>query len=524
MCSVSFSICSMLRCIYPNLTYLFLVYLGQTVKNFKSIAHQIEWIYSVEFPGRPVPLVILSDGKPSYVINQWIYWLLEEGTPPATLELHISSLMQLYEFYFTVNRNRPITKEFAENFISDFLDVKRRGSQLMGWKPNPKKSTLQSYLYSLNRFDEWQSIFHGAHRMNPSEETFMSNYEIYRDFKRRHKHDPLIHMFPSQKHKKILHKHKVSIGHRRFTVGRQSIPKIFPIEKFVDFVERTPNPRDQMLWLLMGGGSLRKSEPLHLFYQDVLGVHDNGSTQIRLADPETGTITWEKNGRIFQGTRADYFDQCFENKQFRNTNPELYKLVPRTLGKRGVNHVGFKGMTFSDDGERTLINGRYTVWNELFWIEPRLGSRFQVAYHDYIQKHFFGKPKGWPYHPWLFITLEKNRYGMPMTLGAIRQAWKSALCRVGLEKSGLTPHSLRHMYGAYCASVLNLPIELTKTLMHHSSLSSTEVYYHLRAEDVRAAISKAIVKQNLDDELQYLIMPDSPRLNMPSTWNGGFDE
>lgn len=495
------------------------MHIGGAVKSLRNTAYQIEWIYSLEFPGRPVPLIILSDGKPGYAINQWIYWLLEEGTSPATLEKHVSAVMQLYEFYHRVHKDRPITKDISENLISDFLDAKRNGSELMGWKANPRRSTLQNYLRSLNLFDEWHSTFHGAHRMNPSEEAFMSSYEIYLDFKRRDKYDPLIHLFPSRKHMKEIHDHKVRIEHKRFTVGRKSIPKTFPVEKFVDLVERTPNPRDQMLLLLMGGGSLRKSEPLHLFYEDVLGVHDDGSTRIRLADPEDGVITWEKNGKLFEGTRTDYFENCFENTQFRNTNPDLYKLVPRTLGKRGANHVGFKGMTFSDDGERAFIDGRYTVWNELFWIEPRLGARFQVAYQNYIQEHFYERPKGWPYHPWLFITLEKNRYGMPMTLSALRQAWGSALYRVGLEKSGLTPHSLRHMYGAYCASVLGLPIELTKTLMHHSSISSTEVYYHLRANDVRAAISEANAKQNRTGELEYLIMPNSPRLNMPNTWS-----
>ena len=64
----------------------------------------------------------------------------------------------------------------------------------------------------------------------------------------------------------------------------------------MELVEHTPNPRDQMLWLIMGGGSLRQSETLHIYYQDVLGVDNRGATRIRLDDPEIGEITWYKDG------------------------------------------------------------------------------------------------------------------------------------------------------------------------------------------------------------------------------------
>jgi integrase len=487
--------------------------------HIENTAWQIEWIYTIEFPGRPVPLVILQDGKPGYVINQWVYWLLEEGVTPSTLEQHIRSVMQLYEFCYRKYGNESLNETQSLNLISDFLEAKRKGSQLLGWKPNRRSSTLKKYLHSINLFDKWNTTFNKALHLNPNEECFMTRYQVNLKFRQRKKFDLLIHLHPAKIHKQKVYKYNVKIDHQRFCVDSHIIPKAFPVEMFVPLIEATRNPRDQMLWLLMAGGSLRQSETLHLFYEDVLGINKDGVPRIRLADPETGIISWYKDGRQVTGNRLQYMEDCFRNEIFKKTRPDLFQIMPRTMGKRGRDHAGFKGMTFSDSGESCIIDGRYTTWNELFWIEPAFGYRFQKAYQEYVSDNFFNKPGGWPWHPWLFITQVKTLYGTPLTLQAIRSAWKTALTRIGLGNSGLSPHSLRHMYGAYCASVLQLPLEMTRTLMHHASVSSTQVYYHLRSADVRNAITEAILNRLQTEEFKYLIMPSAPRLNVPESWN-----
>jgi integrase len=490
------------------------------LKLIANCSYQIEWIYTEEFPGRAIPLVILADGRPGYVINQWIYWLLEEDIQPSTLEKHVRAVMQLYEFHYRKYGPTQLTQQQAQRILADFLDAKRHGSELMGWPANNNKTTLKRLLASINLFDEWQATYHGGHRLNPSEQRFLSTWETYRKFKIREKWDPMLHLFPSQSHSKTEHEHKVRIGHKRFQVGRKSIPKAFPIERFVELVEHTPNPRDQMLWLLMGGASLRQSETLHIYYQDILGIRNDGSTRIRIADPEEGEIHWEKDGKSRKGTRQEYLSECYSNHQFKYTRPELYNLSPRTKGKRGADHAGFKGMTFSTDGEQAIsADGRIVYWHELFWCDPRFGSRFQKAYEEYVAEHFHGKPRDWPYHPYLFINLEKNEYGLPMTLGALRGAWKRAVDRIGMGNCGLGPHSLRHMYGSYSASILKLPLEVTRTLMRHASTTSTEAYYHLRSDDVRKAIATAVIEHAGVPILDYLIMPDTPRLSPPATWS-----
>ncbi|MBT7411125.1 MAG: hypothetical protein HN826_15610 [Methylococcales bacterium] len=487
---------------------------------FYNSTWQVEWIYTTDFPGRHVPLVIVKNGKPGFVINQWIYWLLEEGITPSLLDERIRAVMHLYEFYNRTYSNRKPTHNESKNLIANFLDAKKYGSANLGWKATPNTSTLKKYLHSINSFDKWQTTFHGASRMNPAEEQFMSSWEIYHDFRRRSKWDPMLHLFPSRVHQKVQHAHTIKIEHSRFRLGKKIIPKAFPINRFVELIEKTSNPRDQMLLLLMGGGSLRGSETLHLYFSDVLGINKYGASKVRLDDPETGEMNWVHKGKNRTGTRAQYLSELYVNDQFKYTNPPLYKLTPRTQGKPGVDHAGFKGMTFSSGGESGItIDGQVIHWHEIFWCDPRFGIRFQKAYDEYVSQNFFNKSSQWPHHPYLFITLEKNNYGMPLKLGALRGVFNRALKRLGMEKSGLGKHSLRHMFGEYCASILNLSIEQTRTLMHHGSTLSTEQYYHLQSEDVRKAINKAIIENAGIKITDYMIMPNSECIQLPETWS-----
>jgi len=245
-----------------------------------------------------------------------------------------------------------------------------------------------------------------------------------------------------------------------------------------------------------------------------------GDTRIRLGDPEIGEFDWELSGRSRTGTREEYLEECYVNEQFKHTIPALYRLAPRTKGKRGADHAGFKGMTFSDDGDNFVMeDGRVVCWHEMFWCDPRFGIRFQKSYEEYTHEHFHGKPSVWPYHPYLFINIEKQTYGQPMTLAAVRGAWKRALKRIGMSGCGLGPHSLRHMFGEYCASVLKMTLEETRVVMHHASTASTEVYFHMRSKDVRDAINKAVAENAGVNITDYMILPGTPPIQLPEIWS-----
>lgn len=521
---------------------------------YKPRHHQINWVYTVEFPGRQFPLVLI-DGQPSYVLNQYLYSLVEEEITPSSLEAHLTALTMMYEF--TIARyGQTLDREQAKALVAEFIDARKYGTdqyclksiedtrhgylnQLgLHWKPIKDHRTTERQIQYINEFDDWQAHFHRADRMNPYETVFKSAFEIYNDFKMRSSWDALAHLHPTRQHTKKQYETTVrpkrEHKRKRQQQNRKSVKldRGFPLKRFVELVESARNPRDKMLWLLCGGGSLRGSEPLHLLFSDIEGLDELGQARVRLADPEYGMIEWDDpiTGAHRNGTRTEYFAQVWQNAVLP-AGHKLKNLQPRIkYGKRNSGlFVGWKGMTFEEsDGGNVLgcPDGRdydaYHVW----WIDPRIGAYFYQCYLDYMNEYiyrnpFTGKPNplGWPYHPWLLINIDKQNYGSPMSVSALKGAWSRLIERMGLEGRGLGKHSLRHMYGYYCANVLRLSQQLTKSLMHHGDVGSTGTYYHLLKSTIQGEITQGVLEASkIDADLTLLIKPNTPKVNYPEHW------
>jgi integrase len=468
-------------------------------------------------------MVLLENGRPGYVINQWIAYLLDEEITDSRLEEYVRSLCHLYEFHWAQKATFQLLalKTEGRNLLEDFFIAKRFGTdrhsiksgekynwlQYLGlyWKPLTRSiKTLRKYQNAINEFDEWQVAFNQSLSINPYEEKTQTTYEIFRELICRSKYDVFLHLYPAREHTKKIHKNYVhgKYLHRHIeqSANRKRAPKAFPLDRFPDLIQTTPNVRDKLLWLLMGAGSLRSSETLHLFLSDVDGVNkEDGAAKVILDHPEFGYINWEENSRMRSTTREEYFRLCWKNEQFSIGHP-LRNLQPRTkYGPRNSKfHAGFKGMTFGENESRETL---FTHTNKrrnynphyIWWLDVRYGQLFHILFNRYFQEYFAPTPKHWPWHPWLIISTNKTNHGMPFTIPALKQAWKRALHRIGMEDSGLGVHSLRHMYGYYCANILNIPLEITQMRMHHANISSTMTYHHPESSTIRKAIEKAAI-------------------------------
>ncbi|EIF28517.1 site-specific recombinase XerD [Burkholderia sp. Ch1-1] len=485
----------------------------------------VKYVSTAEFPHGRFPLVFLN-GQPGYVVNQWIYYMIDAHVGQSLLEERIRAVLHLYDYCMARYGDRGLTREESVALVGDFLLAKRDGTDLPGgknpfglnWRP-ARRTTLKRYLAALNEFDIWHATFHHADRLNPSESRLMTAWERYSDFRQREKWDPMLHLFPSRSRTKDAFAHQIPEKHRRFQYAGKPLPKCFPLHAFVDLVEQCSNPRDKMLFLQLFGLGLRESEPLHLFAEDVFGVTPHGEARIRLDDPETGRWEWyDAAGKKTVSSRTDYLDVCWQNHEFRSSHRELYRLVPRTrYGRRGGMFVGFKGMTFHlDEGAGSAVFG-----HEAIWIDPRIGIYFRACFDEYMHENFYGKPYRWPFHPWLYIQLEKKNYGLPMTIPAVKKVWKRSMRRLGLDGLGLGPHSLRHLAGYYSASVLKHPLETTQALLRHANPISTQCYYHLSKDTVRAQIIEAAAKTGGLSISDLVVLPDSPRLDIPDHWAPG---
>ncbi len=511
----------------------------------RSRYYQIVWIYCKEFPNREVPLVLLEDGLPGYVINQWIIYLLDEQITQARLESYIRAICHLYDFalsLFAVSNyiqfdttNRILIRDFfsAKRFGTDEYCVKKDKRytwlQYLGlnWKPlSNKHNTLFSYENAINKFDTWQTTYHKSDSINPCEKRFLTAFEAHLDFERRKDFDPLAHLDSARnKTKKAYSESAIpKYEHNRYQRSRipKTIKKVFPPDLFMKLIATTKNPRDQLLWISMGAGSLRCSEPLHTFFSDIKPCSTkHGSTKVILADPELGYVTWtDEQGREHHTSRADFFRHQYTNSHFQNGHP-LRNLQPRTLyGKRNSKlHSGFKGMTFHENNIQEKLFSTYNrPYDEhhIWWLDPIWGKIFWKSYKEYwqnyIEQNYYTKqpnPTGWPWHPWLFICTNKNNYGMPLTMPALRKAWELALKRIGLQNSHLSPHSLRHMYGYFAANILKLDLTTIQTMMHHANINSTRIYSKLTSSTVNGYINQAAMQENRISKEWKKLLPGS---------------
>lgn len=515
----------------------------------KSYYHHVVWQFFADFLGRLIPIVLLADGKPGFIVNQWIYYLVEEGISESRLEEYLRAITHLYDFYLA----RSVAKGDAkpEYLLRDFIAAKKFGTDEfccgtgkslewlrelnLNWHPLLRSlNTIERYLRAINEFDQWQATYHGAKLMNPFEQRMMSEFEQYRDFQQREGWDMFLHLYPARSHEKKEFQFTVrgKFEHARLSKRLAGYPKAMPIKVFIELVERSPNPRDKMLWLLMGGASLRRSECLHLLYTDIEFNVRNGLYEVLLADSERGMIRYEDSeGKTIDSTREEFF---FDKYPVPN---ELGIIQPRSkYGKRYSKlHVGFKGVTMGDTDivRRMLSTGddrSYDV-NYLFWISPVVQNYFRICYEEYVEfyfsknfrTHMLHSPE-WPYHPWLFINISSGNYGYPMTVEGLKKTWKRAIKRIGMHTSGLKgPHSLRHMYGYYLANVLEKPLEFAQICMHHASPESTKTYYRFGAEYVQKELTRAAIERagfNPD----FYFPPKMIRPQFPSHWAEGMQQ
>lgn len=498
----------------------------------ETITHtSVKWIYTKEFGNKLIP-IIYFDGQITFTANQWIHSLIEQGYGVSKLERYIRALTHFFSFYNALLISTQQEPEYRKIFAM-FIDAKKYGTDgycsstshsfldnlFLNWQPSSITNIKSNYLNLLNDFDKWQSTYHDAERLNPSEERFLTAHEKYQDFKVREKWDPLLHLSNSRSQTKEVSKTSLQ-EHNRFKRVQVQAAGTFPPDRFIEIIESLKNPRDKLLCLILGAGSLRGSEPLHLFHDDFVGKDEYGQLKIRLEDPEVGEYSWEDpNGKIITGTRAAYITQNFKNEHLGDFSP-LRNLSARTdYTKRNSGlSAGFKGMTFTEDDDEDNDGEHF-----LFWCDPILGRYAYKVYEEYRDTYinmnpYTGRPnpKGWPHHPWFFININKVNYGTPFKVSGFKQMWNRAKKRIGLKGKRLGRHSLRHLFGFYCANVLGLSLVEVQTYMHHSSPTSTRVYYSLSAKNVRQKLVDAF--EGNPTALAVLKISKDFKFKIPRSW------
>ncbi|MFC9153316.1 hypothetical protein ACFTWM_33010, partial [Streptomyces bacillaris] len=149
--------------------------------------------------------------------------------------------------------------------------------------------------------------------------------------------------------------------------------------------------------------------------------------------------------------------------------------------------AGWKGMVLTEADSAN----RYAFWLE----ESITGRYFRRCLEAYFDDHKSLLRTGRLRHPYLFFNTTRNgalNYGQPLSLSCAHELVDRAFRRVGIRAGS---HACRHHYGFYAADVLQIPQETLMRMMHHSSIVSTDTYYHVSAASVRARISGTDIRR-----------------------------
>jgi site-specific recombinase XerD len=93
--------------------------------------------------------------------------------------------------------------------------------------------------------------------------------------------------------------------------------------------------------------------------------------------------------------------------------------------------------------------------------------------------------------PHLFVVLQGNRRGRPMTAEGLRSLFRSRRRRRGLESAN--PHRFRHTFGTDMARQ-GVKVPVLKALMGHTDIETTMLYIHLSMADVTQEYHRALTE------------------------------
>lgn len=378
----------------------------------------------------------------------------------------------------TVVDRRSLLRGFAQRLYTGTFDSMGWDRTCLGWLPNPKQAPR--FLGYLSGFLSWlvtrgdsASLFapasHGL--IEPDAKLREAAYQHARD------NSLLGHTWPVRAADSRWVSSQRIYGSARSVSSSGGLPKAFPESRFVDLlthgfkVGNRYDLRSMLISTLQHGAGVRESEPFHMYVSDVMpDPLQPSSALVLLHHPVLGLAPdgWaSQKGTGKVTNRAAYLR-------------EVWGIPPRNelLGSK---HSGWKG------GEHEEAGG--SIFFRAHWFEPQYGELFLALWLKYMHD-LMRIPRT---HPFAFVNTMRAPYGEMYSKKQYEKAHARAVMRVGLMPAkhlGTTTHGHRHAYGQRLRAA-GIDKEMRRRLMHHSSLSSQDVYTQPSDSEIRAELTAA---------------------------------
>jgi len=235
-----------------------------------------------------------------------------------------------------------------------------------------------------------------------------------------------------------------------------------------------------MAIILMAGGGLRQSELFHIFFEDIY------PDRIWMYHPEHGI---DRKG----ARRVDVLR-------------DQYALLPRNM-ITGTQRAGWKTFLITDAARNRSPLFLLPYYHELFF----------KAFWEY-RRHIY--PSN-PAHPYLFVSTDTRYYGEPWTIQGLKDSFKAAMKKAGIEQSKSNDtnlHAFRHSYGQTLVSMKLSPLHIQEA-MHHLSIESQKVYTRPSDDVVNAELQEAAERMRIQKDGKY---SDLPALEIPDLIGGRY--
>lgn len=289
-------------------------------------------------------------------------------------------------------------------------------------------------------------------------------------------------------------------------INAQSENKAFPIELIAPLFQygfvknplaNNPFQREditaKMITLLLLCGGLRKGEPFHLWFNDVIPYSDF-QCQAKLYHPRLAkTNLFGEKGK----TREEYLKE-------RHMMPRHYKTNTKSLKA----------------GWKKLAVDKSTYHADIFFLHPSAEAMFVTLYQMYLPYRSklmktYVKNKGHD-HPFLFVSAGvdgrtgESYVGAPYSVQRFTESYDKALKRLEqhlgmrIERgrhSALNPQALRHCYAQLLTDV-GVEEKVIQKCMHHRTINAQEAYKGISSQKIQDVLADYTVTNNIQSKLQ----------------------
>ena len=444
-----------------------------------------------------MPALLTEYGYYLPLINYFINYLYSKS---LSWKIKTTYAVQLFLEYASANPNKINENNIFQSFVCRLYTGtinRETGDDLskLWWKKSRSPQVVRTIIANLNDFFDWLAVTNNLHRAAKFNPRFASSY------------DKIIDEAAYQ-----WKREKAWLGHtweNALPKGREGRlvrpvrsvsylpeePPEFPEDRFIDlitkgFIQRNGQVdlRGILITLLLHCAGFRVSEPFHLFWTDVTANPScYKKAEVCIRHPRQGKSPgdWlDTFKKPINCNRADYLSG-------------KYSLLPRNE-MLGSQHAGWKGGLHqrSQDGDYYKLafwfwacedsqSGKIIEASELFmsyWVQYILSIQKKGIIIKNIN------------HPFAFINISSPPLGGMYCIKQYLSAHSRACARIGLKVGkalGTTAHGHRHA----CARRLKmsgLSREVVRTVMHHSSLESQNIYTEPRRDEIQDALSKAL--------------------------------